>query len=142
MRRFRGFLIAIAVLALSAGAAFAARLPQAAAEGLARASQGLDQAEHSSGQVVPPSGESSVSTDAQDQTDSTDQTGQTPGGDHGALVSEAAQGTTPAGWANHGAYVSAVARGTVKPGDPPPAGPAPTRGKSGQHAPTGNAPTK
>jgi hypothetical protein len=130
VRHLRGVLIALAVLALSAGAALAG-LPQAAADGLARAT-------HASGKTVPvpatiTTEEVDPDVDApevvapdedtdEDTDQETDEDTDTEAGDHGATVSEAAQGETPEGWANHGAYVSAVARGLAKVGDPAPEG--------------------
>ncbi len=137
MRRLKSLFIALAVLALSAGIALAARqMPQQAGPGLQRASD-------ASGKAVPLGHDASAGADEQDGPDAGDGTGDqadqsedipvadapdadapdadAPTDTHGAVVSEAAQGTTPDGWANHGAYVSAVAHGDVQPGDPAPA---------------------
>lgn len=119
MHRLRGLLIALAVLAISAGAVLAG-LPQAAADGLARASE-------ASGKIVParPAAEPTVEEpdedidEDEDTDEETDEDADRPD-NHGAVVSEAAQGETPAGWRNHGAYVSAVARGLAEPGDEAP----------------------
>jgi hypothetical protein len=147
LRRTRPLLIALTVLALSAGAALAARgLP-------ATTSTTVDQPTHASESPDPSEGpEASEPEETQDQqspeasgptqteglespdpsegpdtqgpetlapaTSGPDaQVGGTAPDTHGAVVSEAAAGPTPAGWANHGAYVSAVARGLANPGD-------------------------
>ena len=117
MRHLRGLAIALAVLALSAGVALAGQaLPNLATGSPDRANgneQGQEQAEASQAPEVEAS-------EAPDPSEAPD-TAAPAQGTHGALVSQAAQGDTPAGWANHGAYVSAVARGLAQPGDPAPA---------------------
>ncbi len=122
MRRLRGLLIALAVLAISAGAVLAGRvIPQAAGDGLAGAGE-------ASGQTVPvgPDVQPTVdepdedTTETEDTTENEDTNAEHPD-NHGAIVSEAAQGETPDGWKNHGEYVSAVARGLVQPGQAKPA---------------------
>ncbi len=136
MRRFRSLVIALAVLALSAGIAFAARqMPQQSADGLSKAAE-------AAGKTVPVGHPTVTSSDEGKDADIDDEAGEgadaaaaeapdeaeAPDADepadqpdtHGATVTEAAQGETPAGWANHGAYVSAVAHGDVQPGDPAP----------------------
>ncbi len=139
MRGIRGLLIAIVALALSAGAAFAA-LPQVAGIGLVRA-EAQQQADGSSASTEPSASpdetvEPSESPDASPAAGSPaaapNASPDTAQGQHGALVSQAAQGPTPSGWSNHGAYVSSVARGSAQPGDPAPAGPT-THGNSAQH---------
>lgn len=130
MRRLKSLVIALVVLALSAGVAFAARvMPQAASGGLERAAEAAGKTVP----VGPPVDESEpeglVPTEATEEPDALEEPvaeeeeavaidGEP--GDHGAVVSEAAQGETPEGWANHGAYVSAVARGLAEPGDEAP----------------------
>jgi hypothetical protein len=132
-RHLRGLLVAIAALALTAGAVFAAKAlpaapPAAAAGGLSRASE-------AAGRTVPADGdEPAVVEPDQDADGNADQ----PGADteqpdagaagdanlaterkqnHGWFVSQAAQGPTPDGFANHGAYVSSIAKGDLgKPG--------------------------
>jgi hypothetical protein len=130
MRHLRSPLIALAVLAISAGVVLAGQaLPELASDGLDRASQ-------ASGSDVPV-GAGPSTTDGDAPAAGLEQPDASPDGDlapeaetgpaadgaaHGAAVSEAATGETPDGWANHGAYVSAVARGLVQPGDPAPDG--------------------
>jgi hypothetical protein len=129
VRRLKSLLIALVVLALSAGVAFAARvMPQAANGGLERAAEAAGKTvpvDHTAGDE---SDEEEQAPDAEEET--TEETEETTEEEttedaqaetHGATVSEAAEGDTPEGWANHGAYVSAVARGLAEPGDPAPA---------------------
>lgn len=118
MRRIRGLLIALAVLAISAGAVLAGRaLPQAAADGLARAAE-------ASGKTVPVRPAPALTAEDPEEEEAAPESEEAEDAEdpdnHGAAVSEAAQGETPDGWRNHGAYVSAVARGLAKPGDPAP----------------------
>lgn len=124
MRRLRGLFIALAVLAISAGAALAG-LPQAAADGLARAAEASGKTVPVGPDVQPPAEEQEqvVDEEQDEETEAPDpETEEAADTDnHGATVSEAAQGETPAGWLNHGAYVSAVARGLAQPGDEAPA---------------------
>lgn len=115
MNRPRTILTALAALALSAGAVLGATPPLAAQGGLSTAGE-------ASGKTVPPTARPDLGVPAPTPTEETpnptsapDENGEHPD-NHGAIVSQAAQGETPAGWANHGAYVSAVARGLVEPG--------------------------
>jgi hypothetical protein len=117
LRRSRGLVVAIAALALTATAAFAARPatapPAAAADGLSKAAA-------VSGQTVPVSGadnapqaeaSSAPESEAPETEAPTTTTDAAPPADtHGALVSAAAQAATPDGIANHGAYVSSIAK--------------------------------
>lgn len=125
MNRPRTILAALAALALSAGAVLGATPPPAAEDGLSTAGE-------ASGMTVPPTTPPDLEVPAPTPTEENgeegdentpdptpDENGEHPD-NHGAVVSQAAQGETPEGWANHGAYVSAVARGLVEPGDPAP----------------------
>jgi hypothetical protein len=116
IRRARGFVIAIAVLALTAGAALAGRSPLSTP---AAAADGLAQATAASGQTVPVAGQEESAPGADEDTDTdvdenepaedtTDSAGVHPD-NHGKLVSEAAKGATPEAFDNHGAYVKSVA---------------------------------
>jgi hypothetical protein len=122
--RFRALLVAIAVLALSAGAALAGHsaltMPSAAADGLQRAAE-------AAGKTVPVAGPPAAAPneDADENTDEDsdqDTEAAQPAEDapvdaqaaehpdnHGKAVSEAAQATTPGGFDNHGQYVKTVA---------------------------------
>lgn len=111
MRRIRSLLIALVVLALSAGAVSAFRsLPSAAADGLATAGA-------AAGMTVPARPDAVPTTRNQDRAESdedADEDGSasepaTHPDNHGAAVSAAARTTTPAGFDNHGAYVSSIA---------------------------------
>ena len=117
LRRFRGLAIALAILAISAGAVFAAA-PRIVPNG---APVAFDEP------VDPPAvdedGDGSEDGDA-----GTDEDGDTDGdadedtdgdesaeagdaeGTHGGFVSQVAQSDTPEGFENHGAYVSCAAR--------------------------------
>jgi hypothetical protein len=116
--RFRGLAIAIAVLAISAGAVFAtaprfapvsspaAEEPTAspaptAAAGDEDEDQDEDQDEDEDG--------TPEATEAPEGTEAPDASGSPEADNHGALVSAAAQMETPEGFANHGAFVSCVA---------------------------------
>jgi hypothetical protein len=95
--RFRGVLIAIVVLGLSAGAVFAGHVVLQAPATAPTASEQGDQNEDAD----------ATDNEAPDGTE--DGSGNTAD-NHGALVSMAAQMDTPAGFANHGAFVSCVAK--------------------------------
>lgn len=124
MYRPRTILAALAALALSAGVVLGANPPEAATDGLTKAAD-------RSGMTVPPSpppglqGPAATPSDEEtEEPEPTESPEPAENGDrpdnHGAVVSQAAQGETPEGWRNHGAYVSAVARGLAEPGDPAP----------------------
>jgi hypothetical protein len=120
LRRARAILVALAALAISAGAVFAARaLPAASGPGLERATE-------ASGRIVPVRGglEEAVTVEAppeepeieepetgEPETDEPPAEESADAADnHGAAVLEAATGETPDGYRNHGEYVSEVAR--------------------------------
>jgi hypothetical protein len=123
-RHLRGLLVAIAALALTAGAVLAAKTlptapPAAAAGGLSRASE-------AAGRTVPANGDDPavVEPDANTEPDAdAEQPDGTTTGDpsvaterkqnHGWFVSQAATTPTPDGFANHGAYVSSIAKSDV-----------------------------
>jgi hypothetical protein len=118
--RFRALLVAIAVLAISAGAALAGRPaltpPSAAADGLQRAAD-------AAGKTVPVAGlpaaapDEDTDEDADEDADEPQPAEEAPvdaqaaehPDNHGKVVSEAAQATTPGGFDNHGQYVKTVA---------------------------------
>jgi hypothetical protein len=114
-RRLRSFLIALAVLALSAGVALAGRAihpTQAPATG-PTVDQG-DQGEAGDGdEAEAPETEAPDADEAEapetDAPDADGANGEHPD-NHGKLVSEAAQLETPAGFDSHGAYVRTVAK--------------------------------
>src|SRR6478609_4154972 len=116
VRRFRGMGVALVVLALSAGAVFAAAPRFAPASETAfettettetsettqTTTVGDEDGGDEGGDVETP--ETSETSEMSDGTEGTD------GADtHGELVSTAAQMPTPAGFPNHGAFVSCVA---------------------------------
>ena len=113
MSRARGLLVALAVLALSAGIALAGRpatAPPAAAAG------GLERASDASGKTVPvaaldpdaPAADEDAD-EATDENEPADTDAAVHPDNHGKVVSEAAQGETPEGFDNHGQYVKTIA---------------------------------
>ncbi|HEY0443758.1 MAG TPA: hypothetical protein VGC90_06025 [Candidatus Limnocylindrales bacterium] len=121
-RRFRGVLIALVVLGLSASAVFAAHaIPQVAAS-VASALTAEHQARPDATETeTPDATETPEATDAPEAGDGTDGTNDGTSTDgttadqaasdaHGELVSKAAHMATPAGFRNHGAFVSCVAQ--------------------------------
>jgi hypothetical protein len=118
-RSARGLLVAIAALALTGGAVFAARsLPSAATAGTQHAGT-------VSGRTIPATGAAPTTHNGTPDADETPEPAETPdaedgdkaaaGADrpqnHGWFVSQAANAETPVGFDNHGAYVSSIARG-------------------------------
>jgi hypothetical protein len=98
-RSARGLLVAIAALALTGGAVFAARsLPSAATSGTQHAGT-------VSGKTIPATG---AAPDAQNRTPDADEQAETPDAED---QDGAANAETPAGFDNHGAYVSSIAKG-------------------------------
>jgi hypothetical protein len=127
VRQFRGLAVALAVLAISAGAVFAAApsmtLTSSHNKDQATTAKGLtadatDSAEPSDSADPPDSPEPSDSAEpsgSPDPSASADPSGSPEPSDsaspdnHGTLVSIAAHMPTPAGFPNHGAFVSCVA---------------------------------
>jgi hypothetical protein len=121
-RHFRGLLVALATLALSAGMALAARpasieAPPAAAPPPA-ADHGLSTASEAAGKTVPVREDGAALPDADEDAPDADETPDADGAaanadrpqNHGWFVSEAAKRATPDAAANHGEHVSEVAR--------------------------------
>jgi len=122
-RHLRGLVVALAVLALTAGGVLAARaLPTAPPPA---AADGLEVATGASGHTVPVRAGTPTSPDADEDKDEDGDSSEAPDEDgpdtdqpdaeraqtHGWFVSQAAAAETPAGFANHGAYVSSIAKG-------------------------------
>jgi hypothetical protein len=117
-RSARGLLVALAALALTGGAVFAARslpLPD---------TSGTQQAATQTGRTLPVAGGAPATEHGAPDADETAEPAETPDTEdsgaaanadrphnHGWFVSQAAQAETPAGFDNHGAYVSSIARG-------------------------------
>jgi hypothetical protein len=103
-RRFRSMGVALVVLALSAGAVFATSVGLPAGhpsfENTANKQAETDEASEAPESEAPESQAPDAGTDAQSAA---------PSDNHGALVSVAAQMSTPPDFANHGAFVSCVA---------------------------------
>lgn len=111
IRRFRGLGVAFVVLALSAGAVFAAAPPfvpassHASAVAVEHAQANQDEATEEPSEDATEAPETEA---PETEAPTADATG-APEDTHGALVSAAAQMDTPDGFANHGAFVSCVA---------------------------------
>jgi predicted lipid-binding transport protein (Tim44 family) len=113
-RRFRGMTIALVVLGLSAGAVLAARpasapvLPDQAAN---QAESPKPSESPEASESAEPTSEASESPEASEaaKTSVEAASGVHPD-NHGKLVSEAAQSSTPPGFANHGQYVRTIAQ--------------------------------
>ena len=99
----RSLLIALMALALTAGAAVAARPDGSTATGLERAVE-------VSGKAVPLGAAAAPDVDAPEPDADAPEPAVEHPDNHGAEVSAAAQGETPADAANHGQYVRSVAR--------------------------------
>ena len=124
-RRLRGFAIALVVLAMTAGVAFAAspnagpHWNLAALDGLfagqEAGDQGDDQGQDQGDESEPPESEAPESEAPESEApesevpESEAPDSANDAGNHGALVSTAAGMTTPDGFANHGAFVRCVA---------------------------------
>jgi hypothetical protein len=113
-------LIALAVLALSATAALAGRtvLSTPTTQVASQHEQGDQQADESeapdtdAGEGADGDADESGAPDAPaaDESATTDTTTAEHPDNHGKLISEAAQGATPAGFDSHGAYVRTIAK--------------------------------
>jgi hypothetical protein len=112
--RLRGFLIAIVVLALSAGVVLGAKGLPTAAE------RGTDRATEAAGFEVPVAAgqqadedestpDEEAADDDEDESTPDDEVADAAWDNHGAMVSEAAHMETPEGFRNHGDFVSCVA---------------------------------
>jgi hypothetical protein len=132
MHRTKSILAALAAVALSTTAVFAAASapPKAADDGLATARAASGKAvlpvragrpDATSGTKSPEATEKPEANETPEATkspkatespdvDATTGTGAPHPDNHGKTVSEAAHATTPAGFANHGAYVSSIAK--------------------------------
>ena len=115
IRRFRGLAIAFVVLALSAGAAFAAApaLNLAGGPSAGTSAEEPEANEEPDGQEAEDPGDDAQDEDADEDAEEAEapenEDGAAKEGTHGELVSTAAQMGTPEGFANHGAFVSCVA---------------------------------
>jgi hypothetical protein len=114
-RHARGLLVALTALALTAGVAFAAR-PTAAPSVPPAASTGLERAAEVSGKTVPVGAPAAGADQDEDAGEDGQPAENEPGAgapehpdNHGAVVSAAAQGSTPDAFDNHGQYVRSVA---------------------------------
>lgn len=122
-RHARGLLAAVAVLALTAGVAFAGRADPSTGSMPDAAATGLDRAAGASGTTVPVAAPAAGADQDEDQAEDTDEDAPAedeatdePADDaaehpdnHGATVSAAATGETPDTFDNHGQFVRSVA---------------------------------
>ncbi len=109
LRRFRGLGIALAVLAISAGAVFAAA-PSMTPVSSHAADQARNHTVTADPTETPEPSESPSASPSESPSASPLQAPASPSPDtHGALVSAAAQMPTPSGFPNHGSFVSCVA---------------------------------
>ena len=113
-RHARGLLVAIAVLALTTGAALARSADPAAGSTPDAAANGLDRATEMSGKTVPVAApaagadrDAAVVEDVEEEP--ADGAAAEHPENHGSGVSDAASGATPESFANHGQYVRSVA---------------------------------
>jgi hypothetical protein len=113
-RHARGLLVAIAILALTAGAALARAADPATGSMPDAASDGLERATELSGNTVPVAApaagaDEDEAVDENVDVEPADETAAEHPDNHGAGVSDAAQGATPEAFENHGQYVRSVA---------------------------------
>ncbi|HET9345214.1 MAG TPA: hypothetical protein VFO05_05875 [Candidatus Limnocylindrales bacterium] len=109
-RHARGLLVAIAVLVLTAGAALARAADPATGSMPDAASNGLERATEVSGKTVPVAAPAAGADQDEEVDENVDEEPAAEHPDnHGAAVSEAAQGATPEEFANHGQYVRSIA---------------------------------
>lgn len=111
IRRFRGLGVALVVLALSAGVVFAAA-PRYSPVGNTETTLETTTTETTTvatTTVVTTTTTTTTEGDEDGDGNDADSADGAPTDTHGALVSTAAQATTPPGFANHGAFVACVA---------------------------------
>jgi hypothetical protein len=120
-RRLRSLLVALAVLALSAGVVLAGRPALSAPtrpDAAVTHTDGSD-TETSETEETEPAEAPETESDKTDETETPETETNAPAADtstavhpdnHGKLVSEAAQGATPAGSLNHGQFVRTIAQ--------------------------------
>jgi len=115
-RRLRSLLVALAVLALSAGAVLAGRTGLSAPASPIQVAGPAESAEPSESPEIEPSESPEIEPSESPETEPSEapDTGTTSAGvhpdNHGLLVSEAAQASTPPGFDNHGQYVRTIAQ--------------------------------
>lgn len=106
LRRSQSLWVALVVLGLTATVAFAGAggVPGSSHSAWNRGQTGADSSQAPDGSEAPDASEAPDGSEAPDSS-----TSDTASGNHGALVSTAANMDTPDGFANHGAFVSCVA---------------------------------
>jgi hypothetical protein len=114
LSRFRGLAIALAVLAISAGAVFATAPGFSPTSAPAAEEPTAEPTDAPEATESPEDGDEDEdgpeATDEPEASEAPDASGSPKADNHGALVSAAAQMETPEGFANHGAFVSCVAK--------------------------------
>jgi len=106
-RHVRSLLIALGVLAISAGLVAGREMPAAADHGLSTAGE-------AAGKVVPvgpPADEAATPAEETELDETVEEADADRPENHGRYVSEAAKGDTPDEYRNHGEYVSSIAKG-------------------------------
>lgn len=109
-RHFRGLGIALAVLALSAGAVFAGQAALSAPATSPVAAEETPDADETPGTEAPDTEEPTEDADEDADETAPEDAADAEADTHGTLVSEAAQMETPEAFENHGAFVSCVAK--------------------------------
>lgn len=150
-RHVRGLLVALTMLAVSAGVVLAAR-PTSIEAPRSAAADGLSVAAEAPGKTVPvraeqetlPKADEDADEDAPEADEDADEDSADPAGErpqnHGWFVSQAAKGATPESPTNHGQSVSEIARGDA--GKPEAATAAGERGAAAAAAAKANQPAK
>jgi hypothetical protein len=115
-RRFRSIAIALVVLGLSAGAVLAARPASAPVlpDQVANQAESPEPSESPEASESAEPSETPEPSESPEASDAAKTTVEAPTGvhpdNHGKLVSEAAQSSTPPGFDNHGQYVRTIAQ--------------------------------
>jgi hypothetical protein len=127
-RHIRGLIVALVILLFSAGIVFGARSLPTVSGAPVSAQNESDNGDENAAEETdePDASESTEPSEAAEPSETPESAAEaetpesaaeadTAGGDHGAIVSEAAQMPTPDGFKNHGAWVSCVAHMTKVP---------------------------
>ena len=118
-RHIRGLIVALVILLFSAGIVLGARSLPTVSGAPVSAQNESDNGDENAAEETdePDASESTEPSEAAEPSETPESAAEaeTAGGDHGAIVSEAAQMPTPDGFKNHGAWVSCVAHMTKVP---------------------------
>jgi hypothetical protein len=110
MQRLRPTLIAMAILALSATAVFAAEPARPAFAPGSHRPEASESAEPSKSPEASQGAEASKSSEASQSAEASESPAAVHPANHGCVVSLAARTATPSGFKNHGQWVSSIAR--------------------------------